>query len=139
MLYLRARPEEGRTDSALLQRLRDFGIRNATDLHRVLGKVNGEERDKLLARLDPDLSSEEPRRLHTLFVAMQDEDWLRHLLAWRAFETDNGAPPIEVDAPAPPAIIASVQVPTLPTLVAIPVIAAPELGPADSPPFALAT
>ena len=98
VLYLRARPEDEGTGPGLLQRLRDFGIRNATDLHRVLAQVDGDERGRLMARLDPQLSADEPRRLQTLLVAMEDEDGLRNLIAWRSAETASAPEPVVVDA-----------------------------------------
>jgi hypothetical protein len=92
ILYLHL-SEEGEVNgkrnqpSKLLQRLREFGIRNATDLEKVLEQQ--ETKDALNQYLDVDDQKLDPvpvstfARIEVLQKTIKDDDWLEYIRHWR--------------------------------------------------------
>jgi hypothetical protein len=84
ILYLHVRGDiNGETDSAPLDRLREFGIRTASDLIRVCKAENDTGRRRLLALLGP-ADKALPRRLEVILNAIQNDGLIDSVLHWRA-------------------------------------------------------
>jgi hypothetical protein len=75
-----------------LKRLRDYGIRTATDLDNAFaGARKRHEVDALYAILEPSRSGT-PARLQVMKDALDDEEWMANLRAWRRSGTVPAEP-----------------------------------------------
>jgi hypothetical protein len=107
ILYLHAGPrsaDEGSGTPCLsraqcLKKLRDYGIRTATDLDNAFaGAAERKELGALCAILNPS-PEETPARLQVMKDALNDEEWMCNLRAWRRAGT---APPKPIRLYVPP-------------------------------------
>ncbi|ATB33947.1 hypothetical protein [Melittangium boletus] len=84
ILHLRMGKEER---SAVLERLRQYGIRTATDLVKACEDEDRRARLECVFNVTPTPPSTNPQmspRLDILLRALKDEEWLQNLLQWHA-------------------------------------------------------
>jgi hypothetical protein len=109
ILYLHAVPRQAphRKDrEKTLDRLREYGIRTATDL--VIGVRKAEKHDPAdtLDHLLPPGSGEgnsRPSRIQVMYDVIQDEEWMPNLLRWHSDRALH-PPAITIDAPRAPRV-----------------------------------
>jgi hypothetical protein len=88
ILYLHVRDarQEGAdqdASAAALNRLREYGIRTATDLEDAVRAARGRKQE--LQFLDLLGSDGGVQRLHVMLDALRDDEWMTHLRHWRDF------------------------------------------------------
>ena len=83
ILYLHLADGKGGTPDLL--KLREYGIRNASDLveaYEAASERGGEEARSLLSILDGDPAAQ-PKRLQVIYDALQNDEWLENIVGWR--------------------------------------------------------
>jgi len=90
VLYLHVGPRANRKE--LLEKLRGYGIRTATDLDNAFDTATTDAQKKALYTIVEPKPGPGPPRLELVRASLEDEEWMANLRAWRSASTASLSP-----------------------------------------------
>ena len=90
VLYLHVGPRANRKE--LLEKLRGYGIRTATDFDNAFDTATTDAQKKALYTIVEPKPGPGPPRLELVRASLEDEEWMANLRAWRSASTASLSP-----------------------------------------------